>query len=101
MQNHFQDCNSGLKKLLLVGEFAKSSRSPGYNVTVRDNYFRWMYNNVYTSARGGGSGVGAMFWQLMPQGMQNYGDGYEVVLAEGPSTARVIASQSQRLSTIH
>lgn len=99
VENHIHDCNSVLKKPLVVAEFAKSSRSSGYNVTVRDNYFNWMYNNIYTSARGGGSGVGAMFWQLMAQGMQSYGDGYEVILAESPSTAKVIASQSRRLST--
>ena len=100
VKNHIKDCNSVLKKPLLVSEFGKSSKSPGYNVSARDRYFSWMYDNVYRSAKAGGSGVGAMFWQLVAQGMETFRDGYEVVLAESPSTASVIALQSKRLSTL-
>ena len=44
--------------------------------------------------------VGGLFWQLMAQGMDAFRDGYEVVLEEIPSTARVIAQQSHKLLSL-
>ncbi|TQD92856.1 hypothetical protein C1H46_021526 [Malus baccata] len=56
-------------------------------------------NDIYNSAStgGGGSCVGGLFWLLMAQGMENFGDGYEVVLEESPTTANVIDQQSRKL----
>ncbi|KAB1203243.1 Mannan endo-1,4-beta-mannosidase 4 [Morella rubra] len=97
VQAHIEDSNSVLKKPLLLGEFGKSSRLPGYSLEGRDAYFQKLYKAIYTSAKSGGPFVGGLFWQLMAQGMDNFRDGYEVVLEESPSTASVIARQSHML----
>ncbi|KAJ7953035.1 Mannan endo-1,4-beta-mannosidase-like protein [Quillaja saponaria] len=39
---------------------------------------------------------GGLFWQLLTEGMDNFGDGYEIVLSQGSSTANVIAQQSHK-----
>ncbi|KAJ7977773.1 Mannan endo-1,4-beta-mannosidase [Quillaja saponaria] len=97
---HIQDSNNVLKKPILIAEFGMSSTSQGYNVEKRDNYYRKLYNMIYNSAKSGGPCKGGIFWQLMIEEMKEMGDGYEVILAESPSTAKVILEQSQKLSSL-
>ncbi|KDP28371.1 hypothetical protein JCGZ_14142 [Jatropha curcas] len=97
---HIQDSNIVLKKPLIIGEFGKSSKYPGFSLSKRDSYFGVIYSAIYNSAKSGGPFCGGIFWQLMVQGMESWGDGYQVVLEESPSTASVIAQQSRKLSAI-
>ncbi|KAL8472307.1 hypothetical protein ACS0TY_029503 [Phlomoides rotata] len=101
IDEHAKDSQSILKKPLVVAEFAKSSKSENYNVGVRDTYFRNIFERVYSSAKRGGACGGALFWQLFHEGMDNMGDGYEVVLHQNPSTADVIYRQSRRMSSLN
>ncbi|KAF6163457.1 hypothetical protein GIB67_029306 [Kingdonia uniflora] len=100
VQAHIQDSKTVLRKPLVIAEFGKSSRSSGYNVGQRDKYFGNLYNTIFACARTGGPCAGGIFWQLMAQGMGNWGDGYEVVLEESPSTLGVVTQQSRQLSTL-
>ncbi|KAK6260445.1 Glycoside hydrolase [Theobroma cacao] len=100
IQAHILDCNSLLRKPLLIGEFGKSFKLPGYSLEKRNYYFQKIYGAIYNSARSGGSCAGGLFWQLFSLGMDNMGDGYQVVLEQSPSTAHVIAQQSQKLSSL-
>ncbi|KAI3873151.1 hypothetical protein MKW92_004972 [Papaver armeniacum] len=99
VQSHTHD-SASIRKPILLAEFGKSSKAAGYKVGQRDAYFRRLYYTIYACARSGGPCGGAMFWQLMAQGMDSYKDGYEVVLAECPSTAALINQQSRKLATI-
>ncbi|GJN18157.1 hypothetical protein PR202_gb05290 [Eleusine coracana subsp. coracana] len=94
---HVADARDVLRKPLLVAEFGESSRDAGFSEAQRDEVFGEVYAAVYGSARAGGPAAGALFWQLMADGMDSYGDGYEVVLGRQPSTTGVIATQSRRL----
>ncbi|CAL4948310.1 unnamed protein product [Urochloa decumbens] len=98
---HIADARRLLGKPLLVAEFGKSRRDPGYGYgdAQRDAVYGMVYGKVYQSARAGGPAAGALFWQLLAEGMDSYGDGYEVVLGGRPSssTAGVIVTQSRRL----
>lgn len=98
---HIEDCNSIVRKPLLIAEFGKSSYSAGFSVEARDEYFSSIFNMFYKSARNGGSCSGTTFWQVMAEGMENWGDGYQVVLDQNPSTAAVISQQSQRISSLN
>ncbi|KAL0463376.1 UNVERIFIED_CONTAM: putative mannan endo-1,4-beta-mannosidase 9 [Sesamum latifolium] len=86
IQAHINDSKSILKKPLVVSEFGKSSRSSGYTVEARDRYFGLIFNRVYGCARRRGPCGGALFWQVMAEGMENWSDGYEVVLEQSPTT---------------
>ncbi|KAJ0823774.1 putative mannan endo-1,4-beta-mannosidase [Helianthus annuus] len=98
---HIEDCKAVLRKPLLIAEFGKSSWSTGYTVKARDDYFQNIFNMAYESARSDGSCSGTTFWQVMAEGMDNWGDGYQVVLEQNPSTAAVIAQQSQKISSLN
>uniref|UniRef100_A0A2P2QN07 mannan endo-1,4-beta-mannosidase n=1 Tax=Rhizophora mucronata TaxID=61149 RepID=A0A2P2QN07_RHIMU len=98
LNNHIQDTQNILKKPVLFAEFGKSARTSSYN--QRDELFSTVYSAIYSSASGGGVAAGGMFWQLLTEGMDSFRDGYEVVFSENPSTAGLIADQSQKLNRI-
>ncbi|KAL5068964.1 hypothetical protein RYX36_019851 [Vicia faba] len=100
IEDHIQDANTILQKPIIVTEFGMSSKSTGYSIAARDDYYKEIYSIIYTSAISGGSCAGAMFWQLLSQGMDSYGDGFEVILENSPSTAQIIKQQSTKMSNI-
>ncbi|KAK1316216.1 Mannan endo-1,4-beta-mannosidase 7 [Acorus calamus] len=53
--------------------------------------------HTYPDQCGGGSGCGALFWQWLADGMDQFRDGYEVVISKSPSTALIISSASHKL----
>ncbi|WOL14491.1 hypothetical protein Cni_G23271 [Canna indica] len=97
---HMEDAKNVLRKPLLVAEFGKSMKDPGFSTEQRDRMFRTVYSKIYRSARTGGATAGSLFWQLLAQGMDSYRDGYEIVLSEAPSTTRVITTQSRHLRSL-
>ncbi|KAL9430472.1 hypothetical protein AB3S75_025793 [Citrus x aurantiifolia] len=100
IQAHIQDSDSILKKPILIGEFGKSYKYPGYSEQKRNSYFQRVYDAIYDCAKSKGPCGGGLFWQLMTQGMTNFGDGYEVVMEISPSTANILHQQSLRLAVL-
>ncbi|XP_073008037.1 mannan endo-1,4-beta-mannosidase 1 [Typha latifolia] len=94
---HFRDSQRILRKPLLITEFGKSWKDPGFSNGKRDALFNAVYSKIYQSARNGGASAGGLFWQLLVQGMDSYRDGYEIILGETPSTTAVITFQCKRL----
>lgn len=97
LDTHIQDAQNIIKKPVLLAEFGKSYKDPGYISDQRDQVFSTVYDKVYSSARSGGAAAGALFWQLFAEGMDSFKDGYEIVLSESPSTANMIAQESHKL----
>ncbi|XP_010457203.1 PREDICTED: mannan endo-1,4-beta-mannosidase 1-like [Camelina sativa] len=98
---HIEDCESIIKKPLLITEFGKSSKYPGFSLEKRNKFFKRVYDVIYDSARTGGSCTGGVFWQLTTNRTGLLGDGYEVFMQEGPNTtAQLIAEQSSKLRNL-
>ncbi|KAK9062011.1 hypothetical protein SSX86_019195 [Deinandra increscens subsp. villosa] len=100
LRTHISDAQYILKKPLLLTEFGKSVKDPNFSPYKRDQVFIMVYNNIYLSAKHGGAAAGGLFWQLLAEGMESFGDGYEVVLSRGTSTANIIGQQGHRLYQI-
>lgn len=100
IETHQEDASRILKKPVLFAEFGKSSKDPGFVISQRNNFLKVVYKQIYGSASRGGAGGGAMVWQLMTEGMSSYGDGYEIVLSQNPSTAAIISAQSRKLAEL-
>ncbi|KAG8378549.1 hypothetical protein BUALT_Bualt08G0148500 [Buddleja alternifolia] len=99
MTSHWTDSRTLLKKPMVFSEFGKSSKDPGFSIMSRDSFINSIYSNIYGFARAGGIG-GGLVWQLLSEGMESYGDGYEIVLSENPSTSSVISQQSQQMTAL-
>ncbi|XP_008797528.3 mannan endo-1,4-beta-mannosidase 1 [Phoenix dactylifera] len=97
LDSHIQDARSILRKPLLLAEFGKSWKDPGFSSSQRDELFNTVYSKIYWSARTGGATAGGLFWQLLTEGMDSYRDGYEVILNETPSTSNMITAYCRRL----
>ncbi|KAL2231792.1 UNVERIFIED_CONTAM: Mannan endo-1,4-beta-mannosidase 2 [Sesamum indicum] len=101
MSSHLEDAKTILKKPLVIAEFGKSSKDPGFSLNQREVYMENVYRDIYRFARrGGGTMSGSLVWQLMAQGMDGYHDGYEIILSQTPSTARIISRQSHAMNTL-
>ncbi|XP_074373553.1 mannan endo-1,4-beta-mannosidase 5-like [Apium graveolens] len=100
MRSHFMDAKTILKKPIVIAEFGKSSKDPGYSTNARDLYMATMYKAIYRFARNGGTLGGALVWQIMAQDMQSYNDGYQIVLAQDQSTGNLITQQSHAMATL-
>nr|XP_027093945.1 mannan endo-1,4-beta-mannosidase 5-like [Coffea arabica] len=100
MSSHWEDSRTILKKPLVIAEFGKSSRDPGYSLRARDDYMSNVYRITYGYARSGGTMSGSLIWQLMAQGMDSYDDGYAVVLGRNPSTTAIMSRQAHAMSAL-
>ncbi|GMJ15413.1 endo-beta-mannase 7 [Hibiscus trionum] len=98
LNNHIQDALNILKKPLLFAEFGKSLKASG--PPQRDELFNTVYAAIYSSARGGGAAIGGLFWQLFAEGMDSFGDGYEIIMSQLTSTVDIITQESQKLNRI-
>ncbi|KAL0921476.1 hypothetical protein M5K25_008552 [Dendrobium thyrsiflorum] len=94
---HIRDAGNVIRKPLLLTEFGKSWKDPGYSSSQRDALLNTVYLKIYQSARTGGATAGGLFWQLLSEGMDSMRDGYEIVLNETPSTTKIISSQCKML----
>jgi mannan endo-1,4-beta-mannosidase len=97
---HIKDAQYILRKPILLTEFGKSWKDPGFSTYQRDLLFKTVYYKIYSSAKRGGAAGGGLFWQLLTEGMDSFRDGYEIVLSQSPSTANVIAEQAHKLDQI-
>ncbi|XP_027361676.1 mannan endo-1,4-beta-mannosidase 7-like [Abrus precatorius] len=97
---HFADAERAIRKPIMVGEFGKSFKDSGYSTYQRDEVFNSVYYKIYLSAKRGGAAGGALFWQLLTEGMESFQDGYGITLGQSSSTANVIARQSHKLFLI-
>ncbi|CAA3000822.1 mannan endo-1,4-beta-mannosidase 7 [Olea europaea subsp. europaea] len=100
LDGHIQDAQFVLNKPILITEFGKSLKDPGFSSYQRDVLFNTVYYKIYASARHGGAAAGGLFWQLLTEGMDSFRDGYEIVLSENSSTANVISQQAHKLDQI-
>ncbi|KAM3323960.1 mannan endo-1,4-beta-mannosidase 5 [Capsicum chacoense] len=100
MTSHWQDAKNILRKPLVLAEFGKSSKDPGFNQNIRETFMSTIYRNVYSFAKDGGTMAGSLIWQLVAQGMENYDDGYCIELGQNPSTAGIISGQSHAMTAL-
>ncbi|KAJ6682144.1 MANNAN ENDO-14-BETA-MANNOSIDASE-LIKE PROTEIN [Salix koriyanagi] len=100
LDTHIQDAQNILRKPILIAEFGKSWKDPGFSTYQRDLLFNTVYYKIYSSAKRGGAAAGGLFWQLLTEGMDNFRDGYEIILGQPSSTSNVIAQQAHKLYQI-
>lgn len=97
MTSHWVDSRRTLKKPLILAEFGKSEKDKGYDVKIRYGFMNFAYSSNYKFAKAGKAIGGALVWQILSDEMENYNDGYAIVLSEDASTSAIIEKQSVRM----
>ncbi|ERN20506.1 mannan endo-1,4-beta-mannosidase 2 isoform X2 [Amborella trichopoda] len=100
VKSHIEDGDTMLQKPVLFTEFGISTQQEGFEPTQRDAFYSTIYDIIYKSAKRRRSGAGAMAWQFLAGGMNEYGDAFAIVPWEWPSTYSLIIKQSCRLRAI-
>ncbi|KAL2609708.1 hypothetical protein R1flu_028281 [Riccia fluitans] len=94
---HIKDATELLNTPVIFCEFGKSNRASGYKPEMRQQFFWTMYNSIYSSMSNGGAGAGTLLWQLLPEGMESWDDGFGV-FATDSSLVSIIDTQSSRMT---
>ncbi|KAH7316057.1 hypothetical protein KP509_21G076800 [Ceratopteris richardii] len=97
---HIADCTSLLKKPFLFGEFGLSSKTAGFKQEHRASFFSSIYTVLYILALPKGAAAGGFVWQLFAKGMENFNDGYQIVLSEDKTVSEIIKQHSERLASL-
>ncbi|KAL8151071.1 hypothetical protein V2J09_020879 [Rumex salicifolius] len=83
-------------------EFGLSNLNKDFEARHRDRFIKLVYDSVYESAVEGGSGGGALVWQLFVKGMEDYHDDFAMVLPwESQTTYKLMTGQSCRMALLH
>ncbi|XP_020521243.1 mannan endo-1,4-beta-mannosidase 6 [Amborella trichopoda] len=99
---HIEDSLTQLNMPVLIEEFGINSHDLGYNQTWRQMIMEVVYEAILDSAKNQGSGAGGLFWQQLTDEMENFADGYEIILnqASDPVNA-LIYNQSRAINAVH
>ncbi|KAK2992241.1 hypothetical protein RJ640_005728 [Escallonia rubra] len=96
VDTHIKDAENVLKKPVLFTEVGSPLRiKQGFQ--ERDIMLKTVYDKIYKSARRSEAGAGALIWQLLVEGTEQYSDQYSLVAWKHPSTYQLIIEQSCRL----
>lgn len=98
IKSHIEDGDKTLKKPVLITEFGLSNKTQNYEPSHRDALYKIIYDIIYDSAKKGTSGAGALPWQFLVGGMEEYNDDFGMVPWERPETYKLIVEQSCRLT---
>lgn len=86
-----------LKKPVLFTEVGLSFHKRAEGSYDRGIFLKTVYDKIYDSAKENQAGAGALIWQLLDEGMEEYGDEFSLVAWEHPSIYKLIIEQSCRL----
>lgn len=94
---HIRDSENVLKKPVLFTEVGAPLSIQAGGEYDRDVLFKTVYNKIYESAKKREAGAGALIWQLLVEGVEEYRDQFSFVAWNYPSTYKLILDQSCRL----
>lgn len=96
MDSHISDGENVLKKPVLFTEFGSSLRmnKKAENISL---LLKTVYDRIYESAKKRQAGAGALIWQLLVEGVDEYSDQFSFIAWDHPSVYKLITGQSCRL----
>lgn len=100
MHSHIEDGDEVLKKPVLFSEYGLSKTNPNFKLSDREKMYEIILGIIYKSAKKNRSGAGALVWQFLVGGMEDYSDDYGIVPGENPSTLSLFIKQSCRLAKL-
>ncbi|XP_072960266.1 mannan endo-1,4-beta-mannosidase 2-like [Typha angustifolia] len=100
MASHIEDGEEELKKPILFTEFGLSNKNKNFDHSDREAFYKTVFDSVYESAKKNGAGAGALIWQLLVKGMENYNDDFGIFPGDRPPLDNLVKEQSCRLAAL-
>lgn len=98
VDTHISDSENVLNKPVLFSELgAPLTIRTEEGSYERDILLKTVYDKIYKSAKKREAGAGALIWQLLVEGVEEYRDRFSLVASKYPSTYKLILEQSCRL----
>lgn len=101
MASHIEDGDKELNKPVLFSEYGLSNMNKNFTPSQQDMFYRTVYDIIYKSAKKKRSGAGALVWQLLVEGMDDFNDEFGIVPWERVPTYNLFIGQSCRLAKVH
>ncbi|KAJ1434544.1 Glycoside hydrolase superfamily [Sesbania bispinosa] len=98
MLSHIEDGDKVLKKPVLFSEYGLSDQN--FSMSDREKMHKTILDIIYKSAKKNRSGAGALVWQFLVGGMQEFSDEYGMVPGESSSTHSLFIEHSCRLAKV-
>ena len=100
LEGHIEDAQNNLKKPVILAEFGLGSDTPRYTLANRDGVFTTTYDIIYASAQKGGSAAGALFWEVISEGMSNFAGPSSIILSDKSSTVNIISEHARKMGLL-
>ncbi|KAJ9180849.1 hypothetical protein P3X46_009046 [Hevea brasiliensis] len=102
VDSHISDGDFVLRKPVLFTEVGSTwhVNKKGVYDTDADVFLKMVYDRIYDSAKKRQAGAGALIWQLLVEGVEEYSDQFSLVPWHYPSTYKLIEEQSYRLRSV-
>ncbi|XP_057537563.1 mannan endo-1,4-beta-mannosidase 6-like [Amaranthus tricolor] len=100
LESHISDGEKILDKPVLFTEVGYPLHVKGNDANYSDSLLKMVYGSIFESAKKGQAGAGALIWQLLVEGMEEYGDKFSLVAWKHPFAYKLIVEQSCKLRRI-
>ncbi|KAJ1397499.1 Glycoside hydrolase, family 5 [Sesbania bispinosa] len=100
MLSHIEDGDNVLKKPVLFSEYGLSDTIKNFSMSDREKMYRTILDITYKSAKKNRSGAGALVWQFLVGGMNEFIDDFGMVPWDRSSAYSIFIEQSCRLAKI-
>lgn len=100
MDSHISDGEYILQKPVLFTEVGSFMHRKKEGLCDTDALLKMVYDKIYESAKKRQAGAGALIWQLLVEGVEEYGDQFSIVAWDYPSIHKLTIEQSCRLRNV-
>lgn len=100
MLSHIEDGDNELKKPVMFTEYGLSNLNKDFEQSQRDRFYKTILDTIYKSAKRNGSGGGALVWQFLIEGMEEFNDDFGMVPWQRAATYKLFTKQSCRLTKL-
>ena len=93
-----EDGDKVLKRPILYSEYGWSDMTQNFSTVEREKMYKTILNIIYKSAKKKRSGAGALVWQFLVRGIEEFGDDFTLIPSANSLIHSLFVKQSCRLA---
>ena len=95
-----EDGDKLLKRPVLFSEYGWSDMNQNFTTAEREKMYKTILNIIYKSAKKKRSGAGALVWQFLVRGIEEFGDDFTLIPLDNSSIHSLFVKKSCKLAKI-